>query len=71
MSFFTSPGPAPALAGLREGSGRTSPGAGRAGRGMDLTDCRSTLYEASFTHLRRGDGTTVDLTEAYIKEHTY
>lgn len=38
---------------------------------MDLTDCRSTLYEASFTHLRRGDGTTVDLTEAYIKEHTY
>ena len=35
-------------------------------RGMDLTDCRTMLYEAGFTSLRRGDGTSVDLTADYI-----
>lgn len=35
-------------------------------RGMDLTDCRTMLYEAGFTSLRRGDGTTVALTADYI-----
>ena len=36
-------------------------------RGMDLTDCRTMLYEAGFTHLCKGDGTLVELTEEYIK----
>ncbi len=42
-----------------------------AGRGMDLTDCRTMLYEAGFTRLRRGDGTSVDLTPDYIVAHTH
>lgn len=36
-------------------------------RGMDLTDCRTMLYEAGFTHLCKGDGTLVELNEEYIK----
>lgn len=37
-------------------------------RGMDLTDCRTMLYEAGFTALRLGDGSTVELTADYIKK---
>lgn len=40
-------------------------------RGMDLTDCRTMLYEAGFTHLCKGDGTLVELTEEYIREHIH
>lgn len=40
-------------------------------RGMDLTDCRTMLYEAGFTHLCKGDGTLVELTEEYIKDHIH
>ena len=35
-----------------------------AGRGLDIHACRTMLYEAGFTALRRGDGTTVPLTGA-------
>lgn len=42
-----------------------------ANRGMDLTDCRTMLYEAGFTHLCKGDGTLVDLTPEYIAAHTH
>lgn len=38
-------------------------------RGMDLTDCRTMLYEAGFTHLCKGDGSLVELTDGYIREH--
>ena len=40
-------------------------------RGMDLTDCRTMLYEAGFTHLCKGDGTLVDLTPEYIEAHIH
>ena len=40
-------------------------------RGMDLTDCRIMLYDAGFTHLCKGDGTLVELTADYIREHTH
>ena len=40
-------------------------------RGMDLTDCRQMLYDAGFTTLRRGDGTTVELTAEYIEAHIH
>lgn len=40
-------------------------------RGMDLTDCRTMLYEAGFTHLCKGDGTRIDLTPEYIEEKTH
>lgn len=42
-----------------------------ANRGMDLTDCRTMLYEAGFTHLCKGDGTLVDLTPEYIQAHIH
>lgn len=42
-----------------------------ASRGMDLTDCRTMLYEAGFTHLCKGDGTLVELTEEYIEKHRH
>jgi len=35
-----------------------------AGRGLDIHACRRMLYEAGFTALRRGDGTSVPLTGA-------
>ena len=38
---------------------------------MDLTDCRTMLYEAGFTHLCKGDGTLVELNEEYIREHIH
>lgn len=38
-------------------------------RGMDLTDCRTMLYEAGYTHLCKGDGMLVDLTPEYISAH--
>ncbi|MDO4502485.1 MAG: hypothetical protein Q4D06_04805 [Coriobacteriia bacterium] len=40
-------------------------------RGMDLTDCRRMLFEAGFTKLAKGDGTLVDLDEAYIQAHIH
>lgn len=40
-------------------------------RGMDLTDCRTMLYEAGFTRLCKGDGTLVDLTPEYIAAHIH
>lgn len=40
-------------------------------RGMDLTDCRTMLYEAGFTHLCKGDGTLIDLTPEYIEAHIH
>ena len=40
-------------------------------RGMDLTDCRTMLFEAGFTHLCKGDGTLVDLTPEYIEAHIH
>ena len=40
-------------------------------RGMDLTDCRQMLFEAGFTKLAKGDGTLVDLDEAYIQAHIH
>jgi biotin synthase len=33
-----------------------------AGRGLDMAACRAMMYEAGFTALQRGDGTTVPLT---------
>lgn len=42
-----------------------------ANRGMDLTDCRTMLYEAGYTHLCKGDGTLVELTPEYIANHVH
>jgi biotin synthase len=36
------------------------------GRGLDVSACRKTLWQAGFRQLARGDGSRVDLTEAYI-----
>lgn len=38
------------------------------GRGLDMTGCRTMLYESGFTSLRRGDDTMIPLTIDYIKE---
>ena len=36
-------------------------------RGLDMPAARRMLYEAGFTALRRGDGTTVPLTLDYVR----
>ncbi|AMP21346.1 hypothetical protein AZF37_09470 [endosymbiont 'TC1' of Trimyema compressum] len=38
------------------------------GRGLDMSGCRTMLYEAGFTSLRRGDDTMIPLTSEYVKE---
>jgi biotin synthase len=41
-----------------------------AGRGLDVNACRQMMLDAGFTHLRRGDNSLVDLTDAYIAERS-
>jgi biotin synthase len=37
-----------------------------AGRGLDVSACRQMMLDAGFKHLRRGDGTLVELSAEYI-----
>lgn len=39
-----------------------------ANRGLDVDACRRILFESGFERLYKGDGTTVELNEKYIKE---
>jgi biotin synthase len=38
------------------------------GRGLDVNACRQMMLDAGFTHLRRGDGSLVDLTPEYVAQ---
>ncbi len=38
------------------------------GIGLDMNACRKMLYDAGFSKIMRGDGTTIDLTYDYLKE---